>query len=64
MFFVKASDGRYYTGRAGEGWLGPRSEAFMYKNRSAAEYKAAQFSKFSTVHGLTFKALMALGWGR
>ena len=53
-YAVQASNGKFYTGRAGEGWLG--DEAFTY-GKEGAEYKAALFNRNTLLHGLTFKAV-------
>ncbi len=55
MFAVVANDGKaFYTGRAGDGWLGDKAEAFTY-SREGAERKAAMFNENSRLHGYTFK---------
>ena len=54
-YMLKASDGRYYNGKAGPAWLGSRSEAFRYSSRVEAERKAAMFNNASRLHGLTFE---------
>lgn len=55
MFAVITTTGLVYNGKAGEGWLSAnKSEAFTY-GKEGAEYKAAQFNKFSAIHGHTFK---------
>lgn len=43
----------FYTGRAGEGWLGPRSEAFTM-GEGEAKRKAEIFNRMTAAHGFTF----------
>lgn len=60
-YAVQASNGKFYTGRAGEGWLG--EAAFTY-SREGAEAKAALFNKNNgPLCGLTFKAVEINHWG-
>jgi len=54
MFVLVANNGKAYTGRAGEGWVGDRTEAFTY-SKEGAERKAALFNQATCLHGLTFK---------
>lgn len=53
-FVLKASDGRFYTGRAGEVWVGARAEAFVMGEGEAAR-KAELFNRRSVLTGLTFE---------
>ena len=34
-YALKSADGRYYTGKAGAGWLGEKHEAFTYTEAGA-----------------------------
>jgi hypothetical protein len=53
-FAILASNGKFYTGRAGTGWLGEKAEAFAY-GLEGAEAKAALFNKLNgPLCGLTF----------
>jgi hypothetical protein len=64
-YAVQASNGKFYTGRAGDGWLNSASvEAFTY-SREGAERKAALFNvNNGPLCGLTFKAVeMQFGTG-
>lgn len=55
MFVLTTNSGSFYNGKAGSAWLSSdKAEAFTY-GKEAAEYKAAQFNKFSSLHGQTFK---------
>jgi hypothetical protein len=55
----KTGECRYYTGRAGEGWLSVhRDEAFMYGREGAAR-KAEQHNRYSALHGYHFVAQRA-----
>ena len=58
--FVQASNGTFYTGRAGAGWLSAnKAEAFAYSSEGAAR-KAELFNVNSgPLCGLTFKAVEA-----
>jgi hypothetical protein len=47
-YVLKFTGGKYYTGRAGEGYLGPRSEAFVYRDINGAARKKMVFD---TYHG-------------
>lgn len=54
-YAIQASNGKFYTGRAGEGWLG--SEAFTY-SLEGAQRKAEMFNHFNgPLCGLTFKVV-------
>lgn len=61
---VQASNGKFYTGRAGHGWLGEKVEAYT-GDKQWAEYKADLFNKNNgRLCGLTFKAVeMQFGTG-
>lgn len=61
---VQASNGKFYTGKAGEGWLASAScKAFTY-SQEGAEAKAATFNKYNgPLCGLTFKAVTLNGVG-
>ncbi len=55
MFYLKTLCGKYYTGRAGDGWVSDKqSEAFIYSSRGAAERKAFSHNQYTRLHGLTF----------
>lgn len=55
MFYLKTACGKYYTGRAGDGWVSDKqSEAFTYSVMGAALTKAASFNRNTRLHGLTF----------
>jgi hypothetical protein len=58
IYAVKASNGKFYTGRAGDGWLSINSvEAFTYSEEGAAN-KAELFNRNNgPLCGLTFKAV-------
>lgn len=56
MFVLQASNGKFYTGRAGEGWVGERAEAFSMGEGEAAR-KAELFNGRSALTGLTFQAV-------
>lgn len=57
MFVLLASNGSFYNGKAGNGWLSANvSEAFDYSTREAAERKAEMFNRATCLHGLTFTA--------
>jgi len=51
-YALMSDDGRYYTGKAGSGWLGKRSEAFTY-SRTAAYNKQQQqpFKQLTVLKG-------------
>ncbi len=52
--YVVCSNGQYFTGRAGEGWVSnDRCEAFPM-TREYADRTMAQFNNTSRLHGLTF----------
>lgn len=53
MFIIKASNGKFYNGKAGQGWLGDRAEAFTY-SENEAQRKANSFNGMTPIHGLTF----------
>lgn len=62
---IQASNGKFYTGRAGDGWLSSNAnEAFTY-SREGAERKAQLFNvNNGPLCGLTFKAVeMHFGTG-
>lgn len=60
-YAVQASNGKFYTGRAGDGWLG---EAPFTYSREGAERKAALFNvNNGPLCGLTFKAVEISHWG-
>jgi hypothetical protein len=45
----------YYNGRAGGGWVSKWvDEAFLYQNAERAAQVAANFNRFTSLHGLTF----------
>lgn len=50
--FVLSSKAGFYTGRAGQSWVG--AEAFTFATREEADRKAALFNGRSVLHGLTF----------
>lgn len=53
--FVLSSASKFYTGRAGDGWVSAdQSEAFTYSARAEAERKAAQFNRMTALHGMSF----------
>lgn len=56
MFVLKASNGKFYSGRAGS-WgeilIADKAQAFTYGREYAVE-RAAHFNKFTSVHGFTF----------
>lgn len=55
MFNLRTACGKFYTGKAGDGWTSAdKAEAFGYAGRGEADRKAAQFNKASALHGLTF----------
>lgn len=56
MFVLRASNGKFYTGRAGEAWVGERAEAFAMGEGEAAR-KAEQFNGRARLTGLTFEAV-------
>jgi hypothetical protein len=49
-YVLKFPNGKYYTGRAGEGYLGPRSEAFVFRDVNGAARKKMVFDAY---HGKT-----------
>lgn len=52
--FVLVSNSKFYTGRAGDGWLSSNSyEAFVY-GKGEAERKAEVMNRMSALHGQTF----------
>lgn len=54
-FILATEDGKFYTGRAGDGWVSSqRKEAFDYLRMSNAEYKRDTFNRATCLHGLTF----------
>lgn len=53
MFILRASNGKFYNGRAGEGWLGKRADAFTM-GEGEAQHKANSFNGMTPIHGLTF----------
>ena len=53
MFILRASNGKFYNGRAGEGWLGERADAFKM-GKGEAEHKANSFNGMTLLHRLTF----------
>lgn len=63
-FAIQASNGKFYTGRAGEGWLSANAvEAFTY-TYEGAERKAEMFNKNNgPLCGLTFKVVEQNGVG-
>lgn len=55
MFILRASNGNFYTGRAGDNWLSPsKTDAFTYSERPNAEWKQQTFNRATVLHGLTF----------
>ncbi len=55
MFVLTTNSGSFYNGKAGSAWLSSnKADAFTY-SKEGAERKAAQFNKFSSLHGQTFK---------
>lgn len=51
MFVLSCSAG-FYTGRAGQAWVG--ADAFAFATRGEADRKAALFNGRAVLHGLTF----------
>jgi hypothetical protein len=49
----KQGEPQYYTGRGGEGWIGPRAEAFTM-GEGEAKRKAEILNRMSEVHSFTF----------
>lgn len=43
----------FYTGRGGDGWIGPKAEAFTY-GHAEAKRKAELLNRMSAIHGFTF----------
>ena len=57
MFVLLASNGHFYNGRAGDGWLSlDIEEAFTY-SREGADRKAEAFNRATCLHGLTFEVV-------
>lgn len=57
MFVLRASNGKFYNGRAGDAWLSDaKSEAFTMGAGEAA-HKAALFNSRTVLHGLTFEVV-------
>lgn len=49
---------RFYTGRAGEGWVSANpNHAFCYDTMEEARRKAMGFNRNSALHGLRFVAI-------
>lgn len=55
MFVLKTQTGKFYTGRAGEGWVGEKAEAFAYAGYGEACAKQELFNKRSVLTGLQFQ---------
>jgi hypothetical protein len=54
---TRTNETRYYTGRAGEGWMSAdRRAAFIFASKTEAERKAAIFTNFAPIHGYTCSA--------
>jgi hypothetical protein len=55
------NDGReaFYTGRAGDGWLGAKAEAFGYQTLDGARNRATGLNRHSELHGWRFIAVPA-----
>jgi len=53
------SDGTevFYTGRAGDGFIGQRGEAFAYSTQDAARAKASNLNRYTALHGYYFIAM-------
>jgi hypothetical protein len=57
--FILSSGDKFYTGRAGDGWLSlDRNEAFTYGPMEAAR-KAEMFNRMSALHKQTFTPVEA-----
>lgn len=58
MYAIKTQDGRYYNGRASNGWNGnltnDKAEAFQY-GEAAAKFKVDTFNAYSKLHGFVFE---------
>ena len=51
----KADGGEvFYTGRAGQEFIGPRSEAFGYEIREGAHRRATDLNRMVKLHGVWF----------
>jgi hypothetical protein len=58
MFAVQATNGKFYTGKAGEGWLSDnKADAFGYSFDGAANVAARFNSNNGPLCGLTFRSV-------